>query len=299
MRNWNDLLILENTSKIQLYLTYEELKRLIGVVNEFLFFDVVPYLWGIETSFINLRKSLICCFRCTLPMRNWNRRICFLLHDIKKENVVPYLWGIETTLHQVNTYSDWQIVVPYLWGIETFSASAVKIVGSVLYLTYEELKRFLWSFRYFRCFVVPYLWGIETLSYLLKTLWSLHPLYLTYEELKHYLAENGFRSVSCCTLPMRNWNKILNSRSFVRGSRCTLPMRNWNRLFSELYLNSTVSVECCTLPMRNWNTISVTIFFIFYLIRCTLPMRNWNTRGQTYSLDNSCCTLPMRNWNHL
>ena len=58
--------------------------------------------------------------------------------------------------------------------------------GFLLYLTYEELKQFIYKFLLLRvCFniVVSYLWGIETLE-LLIDLDIVVLLYLTYEELK-------------------------------------------------------------------------------------------------------------------
>ena len=59
---------------------------------------VVPYLWGIETSYQGYSYPQRLLFCCTLPMRNWNaalpnnNSIIFFLPF-----VVPYLWGIETS----------------------------------------------------------------------------------------------------------------------------------------------------------------------------------------------------------
>ena len=102
-----------------------------------------------------------------------------------------------------------------------------------MYLTYEELKRFV-AFLMVRIQfqnVVPYLWGIETkrqpdFPYVML---CTKPLYLTYEELKPASWPSCCTLRACCTLPMRNWNILFIFYSYQYEFRCTLPMRNWNR----------------------------------------------------------------------
>ena len=168
---------------LMLYLTYEELKQLYFSPFSFTIY-VVPYLWGIETpnTFSRITVAItslyltyeelkhvsflftnsLCPPCCTLPMRNWNNS------DIKYPPVM------------------WNIVVPYLWGIETDFYFTFRLLHCCrLYLTYEELKRFLCRCLY---------------------LFSISMLYLTYEELKrvHSFHKKHFVCMLHCTLPMRN-----------------------------------------------------------------------------------------------
>ena len=127
-------------------------------------------------------------------------------------NVVPYLWGIETFWH-VSPYQEHD-----LWT-------------SLLYLTYEELKRCILN----SCFL---------------TLW----LYLTYEELKRHSCKSLCTNCwgTSCTLPMRNWNSELLLQS--------QPLHQLYLTYEELKLTNwptaivvTMPMARCTLPMRNWN----------------------------------------------
>ena len=152
---------------LMLYLTYEELKRFFDCFFYNLLSFVVPYLWGIETC---IRYNICCqswCVRCTLPMRNWNLiiRVAFFFSIIFCCTLPMRNWNVSPVFRfKLNLHS--------------------------LYLTYEELKRFLlpWiSDTHISCFVVPYLWGIETqMKPQLQNLFRYSWLYLTYEELKHF-----------------------------------------------------------------------------------------------------------------
>ena len=274
-------------SRDMLYLTYEELKPNILICTYFYLLKIffLLYLTYEELKLIN--------------------SFCYL--GKLWPPVVPYLWGIET--HSRVTLADLIVdscTLPMRnWNNVSshFSISCKR--NKMLYLTYEELKRFVSSSiqyrrKMFGCTlpmrnwnlsnmvlpphrydwnVVPYLWGIET-------------LYIC--GICNYLS-----FLLSCTLPMRNWN----DESFVLlelalDIRCTLPMRNWNSCC--IHHNSSYgSWYCCTLPMRNWNTISLSsntplksISVVPYL--WGIETTNWPTLIVAMM---PSCTLPMRNWN--
>ena len=172
---------------IELYLTYEELKRitnaLINTFNMVLPCCTLP-MRNWNALLIPFHISLKNSFSCTLPMRNWNHYSSIKNLSIVS-TVVPYLWGIETLTLNLHSDEFSYIVVPYLWGIETYYTSnfviilsicagctlpmrnwnvsaSVAAVSASLYLTYEELKHdnFFHHSMYLST-VVPYLQGFK------------------------------------------------------------------------------------------------------------------------------------------
>ena len=152
--------------------------------------------------------------RCTLPMRNWNYFSSFGINDFRR-NFLLYLTYEELKLIFDASWSSLIIVVPYLWGIETNSATYLPppFVFLMLYLTYEELKPFLFklikSHIYICCTLPMRNWNPvgKQVMYIIPIIL----LYLTYEELKRttFLEDSDSDVVLCCTLPMRNWNAVL------------------------------------------------------------------------------------------
>ena len=116
----NTLFALSNS----FYLTYEELTRLrllpagltpmsgftLPMRNwhtgggyfsfSFLFRQVLPYLWGIDTRILEDPVSCCIIIRFTLPMRNWHftQAACcgYSLLCLRARPVLPCLWGIDT-----------------------------------------------------------------------------------------------------------------------------------------------------------------------------------------------------------
>ena len=120
--------------------------------------------------------------------------------------------------------------------------------------------------------VVPYLWGIETIGFRIF-----------------------FELISRCTLPMRNWNKLIQLQVFHQQLRCTLPMRNWNKVqyvhlpvsfYVVPYLwgietkhsaQESHSIQYFVVPyLWGIETIIIQCFIVSDITSCTLPMRNWN-----------------------
>ena len=104
-----------------LYLTYEELKLVLSIIIPPKNF-VVPYLWGIETHRFNPFSDFFFC--CTLPMRNWN------IYMLKAWQVLIK----RCTLPMRNWNGRFAV---------SLSVMVARIPSSSLYLTYEELKPFL------------------------------------------------------------------------------------------------------------------------------------------------------------
>ena len=181
-------------------------------------------------------------FSCTLPMRNWNRFHCYYRFlCFFTSVVVPYLWGIETSFSSSLSYLN--RVVPYLWGIETLGFLFLFIVcfiGCTLPMRNWNMQKYT---KLSGLFIAPLYLTYEELKQ--HVVWTNHSkyhcwLYLTYEELKHWNCpvnieflcidlrvvpylwgiETSFlviimTSFVCCTLPMRNWNEIVDSFKVV------------------------------------------------------------------------------------
>ena len=89
---------------------------------------------------------------------------------------------------------------------------------------------------------LQYLWGIET----------------------RFPVQEGGGCVLVFTVPMRNWNKLLNNRSSNKPHVFTVPMRNWNgtRPASTFLLRMVFTV-----PMRNWN--------LRYSVLCEIDLKSF------------------------
>jgi len=119
------------------------------------------------------------------------------------------------------------------------------------YFTYEELKLIFFGILAFAIgLFLLYLWGIET----------------------NRTSPVLGRNLEIFTLPMRNWNDIIND-IFLPDRPFLLYL--WgietNILFSRPYPGWSIF----TLPMRNWNTNTRCVNRMLCEI-FTLPMRNWN-----------------------
>ena len=206
---------------------------------------------------------------CTLPMRNWNEALFFLLRFFSKRwSVVPYLWEIETFSASLTTFSVASVVVPYLWGIETILGWRLPISLSTMLCCTLPMRN--WNFKYVlskyaMVIVVPYLWGIATF-------WSeIAILFLFY--------------FSGCTLPMRNWN---SSYSFITNSLAKVVPYLWGIETESIVTISPVRSLSCTLPMRNWNIKDfiddVLISFLLYLTYEELKLCDTTNSNNSFTL---------------
>ena len=205
MRNWNTII-----------------SGILRLLSEFL-----QYLWGIETSILDVKMSdLFLVF--TVPMRNWNWQI-----SCSTTNTIFRFYSTYEELKHLPVSSD---------------SSAL----SSFYSTYEELKRrFFFFSRFFFSQFLQYLWGIETpprecilytIFRFLQYLWGIETLhsyyikycfllrfYSTYEELKlTFCSILSSFFVIVFTVPMRNWNWACVGIEKHMTQVFTVPMRNWN-----------------------------------------------------------------------
>ena len=158
-----------------------------GSCSSYSFLGVVPYLWGIETSSRSLVISKISgrtrLFRCTLPMRNWNKSN--QLHSLLCDDrcTLPMRNWNFFLFQPVPLLEDRCTLPMRNWNYFEFWYTPFLLFYR-LYLTYEELKHYKFSRQI-----------------------KLTLLYLTYEELKPLLViiMTSFVCIRC-TLPMRNWN---------------------------------------------------------------------------------------------
>ena len=146
----------------------------------------------------------------------------------------------------------------------------------MLYLTYEELKRFGSALQSLSSSnVVPYLWGIET-------------------KCSFYISHGVLR----CTLPMRNWNSAAvfvllfcamitvvpylwgietchkNEPYFLPSGRFVVPYL-WG-IETCCSFSSWVPCAAVVVPYL-WGIETLQYYPIeFHILGCTLPMRNWN-----------------------
>ena len=184
MRNWNWTLVYHTPAKFikLLYLTYEELKRLAHVSSCYDSCSVVPYLWGIETSYVKSFTGIDKANCCTLPMRNWNiieildiscpfLTLYLTYEELKHSSALRSVPGqqLRCTLPMRNwNFSTSQVY--YSSALLYLTYEELKplhhIVSNngllMLYLTYEELKPVALTLFCAMVIVVPYLWGIET-----------------------------------------------------------------------------------------------------------------------------------------
>ena len=114
MRDWNSLSVPLSNKTYTLYITYEGLKH---VVNSefFVHFNVVHYLWGIET----IKHTQLSTFSGSL----------YITYEGLKLNYIDYC-----------VTSKELFVVHYLWGIETLTVVSYRFLLILLYITYEGLK---------------------------------------------------------------------------------------------------------------------------------------------------------------
>ena len=189
MRNWNSWRVPYLIVLNKLYLTYEELKRLMIAVPSGVGRNVL-YLTYEELKRLHCSLMVLSCGSGLYLTYEELKLICkfhpsFLFH------VVSYLWGIETAaptaVSIVCLCSSRKLYLTYeeLKRYETNRTSGG--IGNQLYLTYEELKLYpMRLYIHHQMMVVSYLWGIETM-------WCNPGNPCTPER---------------CILPMRNWNSI-------------------------------------------------------------------------------------------
>ena len=228
MRNWNVFLVSSTVPPyFCFYSTYEELKLPLK------YWDGLSPA-GFYSTYEELKHPVyvvynhMFSFVFTVPMRNWNISICFLI----SLNIYSFYSTYEE-LKQIlltNNISYFNMFLQYLWGIETLIcatdcdfmlsrfystyeelkpiAAYIKVIfWRRFYSTYEELKHALaleYTFRW--CKFLQYLWGIETIHQQRNPKPYIFRFYSTYEELKLSVWTSKKSSIFVFTVPMRNWN---------------------------------------------------------------------------------------------
>ena len=101
--------------------------------------------------------------------------------------------------------------------------------------------------------------------------------YLTYKELRPILGHrfcSNFTAFYSYTLPIRNWDDYVATRSEVINLECryTLPIRNWDVPLTVTQPCFSLASACYTLPIRNWDDLLNSLGFalqcsvVLYLI---------------------------------
>ncbi len=171
--------------------TYEELKQNLSASS------AIKSWYDCEPTYEELKLELLLCkplgfsFIASLPMRNWNT---FLQESLESEGFLlrAYLWGIETLLQNQlplllydcePTYEELKLCFTFSFSNQSNYCEP----------TYEELKQpYRYYSWYFKIYCEP-----------------------TYEELKLKLRKPCGICLYIASLPMRNWNRILQNCSFV------------------------------------------------------------------------------------